>query len=252
MDKKITNNYINYYYTNTKIQIMKPERQIQNIVLEEEESLDYVVYRTRDMGYKITDSYKSINSKLNDTNDVVVVIDCLQTLYDSIGELEQNRYTDNYTGTFDIRIGKKVSMDPSEAEWSTADCARQGLHFAGNTASYVLRGDTTVLVLINPMKVVGIGTKKGRCYEYLPFMISSIDEANNIMENEEFDFNTLDEEYAIEELSMLEDKVKNGFSKEAKKYNFNFPNLSSSDISNIVDFLNDIEKKIKDRVVNIE
>ena len=50
------------------------------------------------------------------------------------------------------------------------------------------------------MKVVGIGKEKGRCYEYLPFMTTSVEEADKIMNAGDFDFLQLDEQYAIDEL----------------------------------------------------
>ena len=98
------------------------------------------------------------------------------------------------------------------------------------------------------MKVVGIGTEKGRCWEYLPFMTSSVEEAEEIMNSKEFDFLELDEQYAVEELQDLENKVKEGFAAETKKYEFNFSNLSSTQMRNIVDILSEMNDKIKNRV----
>jgi hypothetical protein len=205
----------------------------------------YTVYKKLEGEYGVTE--KSVSDKKDSFG-----IGNLQELYNNLSNMEENRYTDNYTKTFDIRIGKLVSMKPEECSWSTKDCAEAGLHFAGNTNPYVLCGDTTVLVLINPMKVVGIGTEKGRCYEYLPFMITTTDEANEIMKNESFDFTRLDEKYAIEELSKLKTKAKNGFAKEAKKHEFNIPTISSSELNHIVDYMKQMSEKIKNRVVDIE
>jgi len=56
-----------------------------------------------------------------------VVIGNLEHLYLNLPKEEGNRYTDNYTKTFDIRIGKVVSMKPEDCSWSTADCAERGL-----------------------------------------------------------------------------------------------------------------------------
>lgn len=173
----------------------------------------------------------------------------LKDLYNSLPQNEENRFTDDYTKTFDIRIGKVVSMAPEDCSWSTADCAEKGLHFAGHTAPYVLCGDTTVFTLHNPMKVVGIGKEKGRCYEYLPFMTTSVEEANEIMNSEEFDFLQLDEQYAIDELANLEKNVKRGFAAEAKKHEFNIPTLSSKEMKNIISSLEDIQKEVDRRVV---
>jgi uncharacterized protein YfbU (UPF0304 family) len=100
------------------------------------------------------------------------------------------------------------------------------------------------------MKVVGIGSEKGRCWEYLPFMTSSVSEAEEIMMSEDFDFLELNEQYAIDELQDLEEKVKNGFVAEAKKYEFNFPSISSSQVRDIISILGDMNDAIKSRIVN--
>ena len=142
-------------------------------------------------------------------------------------------------------------MPIDECNWSTQDCATAGLHFAGHTAPYVLCGDTTVFTLHNPMKVVGIGEEKGRCYEYLPFMTTNIEEADEIMNSRDFDFLQLDEAYAINELQSLEDKVKAGFVAEAKKYDFNLPHISAAEIKNIVASLEDMRGEIANRVNHI-
>lgn len=101
------------------------------------------------------------------------------------------------------------------------------------------------------MKVVGIGTEKGRCWEYLPFMTTTVDEANEIMEDADFDFLQLDEQYAIDELEGLAEKVKDGFTKESKKYEFNIPVLDVKQLNNIVKSLSEIKDEISGRVVNI-
>jgi len=176
----------------------------------------------------------------------------LTELYLDLPNREENRFTDNWTRTFDIRVGQVVSMPKEECNWSTQDCATAGLHFAGYTAPYVLCGDTTVMTLHNPMKVVGIGREKGRCWEYLPFMLTTVAEADQIMNDRNFDFLQLDEQYAIRELESLTEKVKEGFSTEAKKYEFNLPQISASEINMIVANLSEMKTKIKDRVVTIK
>ena len=101
------------------------------------------------------------------------------------------------------------------------------------------------------MKVVGIGSEKGRCWEYLPFMTTIVDEADAIMNSGDFDFMALDEQYAIDELNNLEENVKKGFAIEAKKHNFNLPNLNSSEIKTIVTNLDSIKENLKSRVVTV-
>jgi hypothetical protein len=176
----------------------------------------------------------------------------LTELYLDLPNREENRFTDNWTKTFDIRIGQVVNMPMEDCNWSTQDCATAGLHFAGYTAPYVLCGDTTVMTLHNPMKVVGIGTEKGRCWEYLPFMLTTVEEADQIMNDRSFDFLQLDEQYAIRELQSLTEKAQLGFVSEASKHEFNLPTLSSEELKKIVGSLEEMKKEISNRIVTID
>lgn len=179
------------------------------------------------------------------------VIGNLKTLYEDLPNMKENRFTDNYTGTFDIRIGKIVSMPFEDCKYSTADCQRAGLHFTCDSINYVGCGDTSVLVLINPMKVVGIGSKKGRCYEYLPIMTVPRDESTQILHDLDFDTLDLDDAFTLHELESLEEKAKEGFSKEATKHEFNVPAISTKEIQTIVGSLNLMASAIKKRVQSL-
>jgi hypothetical protein len=176
----------------------------------------------------------------------------LVELYLDLPNREENRFTDDWTKSFDIRIGQVVSMPKEECNWSTQDCAAAGLHFTADQIHYVGCGDQSVIMLINPMKIVGIGQHKGRCYEYLPIMTVAREEATQILHDGMFDTLTLDEEYAIRELESLTEKVKDGFATEAKKYEFNMPHISASEINTIVSNLNEMKNKIKNRVNTIK
>lgn len=176
----------------------------------------------------------------------------LVELYLDLPNREENRFTDDWTKTFDIRVGQITSMPMEECNWSTQDCAAAGLHFTADQIHYVGCGDQSVLILINPMKVVGIGTHKGRCYEYLPIMTVPREEATKILHDGMFDTLQLDEEYAIRELESLAEKAKEGFATEAKKYEFNIPQISHREINNIVLSLNEMKSKITKRVSTIK
>ena len=176
----------------------------------------------------------------------------LTDLYLDLPNRAENRFTDDWTKTFDIRIGRVVNMPMEECNWSTQDCAAAGLHFTSDQIHYVGCGDTSVLVLINPMKVVGIGQHKGRCYEYLPIMTVPREEATEILHDLDFSTLELDEDYAIRELENLSEKAKEGFVAESKKYEFNLPHISTVEISNIVDALDEIKKVISKRVVSLD
>ncbi len=64
----------------------------------------------------------------------------LTALYLDLPNRAENRFTDDWTKTFDIRIGKPVTMPMSDCNWSTQDCAAAGLHFtADQIHSFVVR-----------------------------------------------------------------------------------------------------------------
>jgi hypothetical protein len=175
----------------------------------------------------------------------------LTDLYLDLPNRHENRFTDDWTKTFDIRIGKVVSMPMDQCNWSTQDCAASGLHFTANEINYVGCGDQSVLMLINPMKVVGIGEKKGRCYEYLPIMTVSRDEATSILHDLHFDTIDLDEHYIEHELNDLEEKAKTNFAIEANKHEFNIPSICTIDMKNIVENLKQIKDELGKRVQEI-
>jgi hypothetical protein len=176
----------------------------------------------------------------------------LVELYLDLPNRAENRFTDDWTKTFDIRIGQVTSMPKEDCNWSTQDCAAAGLHFTADQIHYVGCGNQSVIVLINPMKVVGIGTHKGRCYEYLPIMTVPREEATRILHDGMFDTLQLDEEYAIRELESLTEKAKEGFATESKKYEFNMPAISAIEIGNIVATLNQMKDVISKRVSTIK
>lgn len=173
----------------------------------------------------------------------------LMQLYIDLPMMDQNRFTDAYSRSFDIRIGQRVHMDPAKCSWSTRDCAEAGLHFTMNQIHQVGCGDTTIVVLINPMKVVGIGTHKGRCYEYLPLCVVPRDEALGFLETADFDTAQMEAQFIKEELNGLAELAKENFAKEAKKHSFNIPKMDNEQLRNIVLDLQKCGNEIASRVV---
>lgn len=176
----------------------------------------------------------------------------LTELYLDLPNRHENRFTDAHTRTFDIRVGSPVSMDPAACRWNTDDCGAEGLHFTSDEIHYVGCGDQSVLVLINPMKVVGIGESKGRCWEYLPIMTVDREEATTILHDLDFDTLELDEDYAIRELQNLAEKAKEGFSVEMKKHSFDIPKMNSINIETTVASLEQMRNTLSKRVSSID
>ena len=175
----------------------------------------------------------------------------LTSLYLELPEMKNNRYTDAWTKTFDIRVGVPVNMPISDCNWSTQDCAAAGLHFTADHINYVGCGDTSMLILINPMKVVGIGEHKGRCYEYLPLMTVPTEESTTILHDLKFDTLELDDQYAVRELESLSERAQAGFVAESRKYDFNIPNVSIAEIKGIAASLEEMKGEIANRVKSI-
>jgi len=176
----------------------------------------------------------------------------LKDLYLDLPNMQENRFTDEWTRTFDIRIGKVVDMPMKDCSWSRQDCASAGLHFTADEINYVGCGDTSILILINPMKVVGIGSSKGRCYEYLPIMTVPRLESTEILHDIDFDTLALDEDYAIRELEKIEDIAKAGWTDEIPKDRFNLPAMSHVEMKNIVNSLNKMKATLSKRISVIE
>lgn len=189
--------------------------------------------------YHITSIYQTGENNLGNLQDV----------YTNLPQMKENRFTDNYTRTFDIRIGRRVSIDPAKCSWSTVDCGEAGLHATLNEINYVGCGDTSVIVLINPSKVVGIGTTKLRCWEYLPIATVPRQEATQVLEEMTFSGWEIEQEYIAEEIQDLEQKAKTGFAKEATKHEFNIPLISSQEIKSISEQLQEIKETLEERVV---
>lgn len=142
----------------------------------------------------------------------------LQELYNNLSEMKENRYTDNWTRTMDIRVGKKVRMNPEDCHWDTVNCGDGGLHFTLTIRSYQC-GNAEMLILINPATVVGFGSQKGRCYEYLPLCAMERNEAKELLMSGDFDTTAIEDVDYEEEMQGLEEKVKASFTAEAKRYN---------------------------------
>jgi len=182
----------------------------------------------------------------------VSLVGNLTTLYLDLPNMKSNRYTDDWTKTFDIRVGQPVSIPLSECNWSTQDCAAAGLHFTSDQIHYVGCGDTSMLILINPMKVVGIGEHKGRCYEYLPLMTVPREEATQILHDLDFDTLELDDDYAIRELQGLAERASAGFIAESRKYSFHIPTISTKQIDTITLTLEEMMGDIVNRIKNMD
>lgn len=126
----------------------------------------------------------------------------LKALYDGLGKLGENRYTDAYTRTMDIRIGSVYSLPEEEVDIdSRRDCSA-GLHTGSKEFGFSGNGDTMVLCLVNPAKIRSVpysDTNKMRVSEmFIAAIINDKDmgdEADIVHFDEEYHSHTIEELY---------------------------------------------------------
>jgi len=153
--------------------------------------------------YKISDTEFSLNIDVTDIN-VKLVIGNLATLYADLDTQENTTvYTDQYTGTMEIKIGESVKMARDKCDNSPDSSCSYGLH--QKTASHGAGfGSNALICLVNPYNVVAIPNydySKFRCCEYLPIAEAELDENGKI---KEIDSGTYNLEYnGIENLIHL-------------------------------------------------
>lgn len=170
---------------------------------------NFEVWQSSEGGYQI----KKVGEVAENTKGEV---GNLADLYNGLGDMEENNYTDGYTGTMKIKIGESVRM-PREAcdNDPYADCSR-GLHIGNKKFGYQSFGNTTILVAVNPMNVVAVPNRnadKMRVCEYMPLAV-----INNQKDwLEDADTLELEGEYASEEVDKLQERAKNAGKKEDKE-----------------------------------
>lgn len=134
----------------------------------------------------------------------------VRDLFHDIANLQENVYTDNATRTFDIRLGKEVSMPRENCDDNPyADCST-GLHIGSKEFGFGGFGDTHILVLVNPMNSVSVPahyTSKMRVSAYLPVaVISNTEEQTTFLEDA--DVFELGESYFQGQVASIEEKAK--------------------------------------------
>jgi hypothetical protein len=181
-------------------------------------------------------------------------------LYQNIGKLSGNVYTDNHTGTFRIRIGEPVTMDRADCDADPNESCSKALHcgtlsfMKSNMGSF---GRVGIVVLISPRDVVAVpeyDSGKMRTCKYLPIAVAELDDNGHI---KDVDVDTFDLELAqntAEELEAMS-KLSTTDLEEYKKHEFIAPEINYKMITSILDTvkmsISDANNKIKNRVVKV-
>lgn len=126
--------------------------------------------------FKVILNGKDLKSKKLDykLKDKEVELGNLQDLFEN--KVKSEGYTDQRTKTFDIQLGRPVSMPREKCDTNSNNSCSSGLHVAckdwGGLSGF---GDTTIAVLVNPIDVVAVprdsGYSKMRVCQYFPLKV---------------------------------------------------------------------------------
>lgn len=155
-------------------------------------------------------------------------------------------YTDNHTGTMEIKLGEEVSMPREDCDENhEAQCSR-GLHFM--SPSYGLRlGSTTIVVLINPYNIVAFPSydnTKGRTCAYMPMGIAEKKDGQIV----ELDSGTYDFDYSGYTSESLNEILNGGSLQSLKDAKLIANDITEKDFSLVKDSISQI---IQERIVNV-
>jgi len=133
----------------------------------------------------------TLDAKLIKSDATIDSNNNLDALYDIVvnsEEVDTTTFTDHHSHSFDIQIGKVVSMPRENTDGCQENTCSRGLHIgAPGWLKRCYYGDTGLVCLVNPANVVAIPHDdyygKMRCCEYLPVAIAEYDEDGDVIED---------------------------------------------------------------------
>lgn len=161
---------------------------------------NYIVYITEEEQLVVA---KNTQKKTDD------VVGNLQELYDGIGKMEENTFTDAHTRKMKIKIGEIYSIDENKVDIDSRAACSSGLHVGSREFGISSFGDTKVLCLINPAKVRSVpysDAQKMRVSEMYIVCALEIGKDGQYMDAD-VDLVSLDEDYHNYSLEELEEAV---------------------------------------------
>lgn len=171
----------------------------------------------------------------------------LAELYLSLNERQENRYTDDYTRSYDIRIGEVYKIREEDIDINKHGSCGGALHVAdGKVFNYKSFGDTPVAVLVDPRHVYkmdsGCSGKIGVKQMFI-MSVTEQDENGDYVDIDSQAVVNFDELYHNQSIDELQEALKNK-SFEPISVSTEVTELSIKEVANVTDIL-------RNRVVEI-
>lgn len=163
-------------------------------------------------------------------------------------ETDAQTYTDAHTRKMEIRIGHEVSLPADKCDWNNLQACSNGLHIRNHVDHGC--GDTTILVLINPMNVVAVpvyDNSKMRVRAYFPVAVITQEEDGKILN----ELNTIElaDEYLAEQITELKTLIADNAPTELT-YHRVTTDLSPEAVKYLAKQVENPVETLKNRVVN--
>lgn len=183
---------------------------------------------------------KKLDYKLKDKE---VELGNLEDLFQ--GRTKAKGFTDQRTKSFDIQLGKPVSMPRENCDTDSSHSCSAGLHCAAKNWSGLKNfGDTTLAVLVNPIDVVAVPTDSGyskmRVCQYFPLKVVEWGKDGKIVEDIQ-EGDSLDYWDAI-----IEGEVNNT---DPKPHIIQVPSIPSKDYKEYILNVKTIRRELKNKMV---
>jgi len=177
----------------------------------------------------------------------------LEELYKELPTLQENSYTSARTGQEDYRIGEVISMPRQRGDDNNSVSCSKGFHAASKEYDYSYFGDTSILVIINPMDVLAVPVGEiGKLRTCRWFFATTLSEDEKyILDEEDYDVSELGDIFEEKCNENLKDYVQNSFAEEIQRHTFNIPTLSNKQLKEIVNSLDRMKEVLDSRVNNI-
>lgn len=165
----------------------------------------------------------------------------LKELYLDLPNLQEMTYTDDYTQTYDIRIGDVYKIKEEDIDLNKNGSCGGSLHVSLGRGyyNYDSFGDTDVLVVVNPTHFyktdTGCTGKFGVKQMFIACAVE-IDEEGNYVNVNQGDINNFDEEYHNISIQELQEVVKTKNLEQISVQDYT-PNASIDDIKRIAEIL---------------